>query len=160
TEAEEALAGSGSLSGLWSAAGSEAAVGTPSPAPLDGSSGDPPYWEVPAAADCSAAVPAPVPAEAPTGASAFASPAAGAGADAAAPAGSAGSAGLSSGVGASYAGAVSPRCTASRVPISVGSPADTPSTASGRSSTNPASCRLISLKEHSGAPRVGSGRRP
>jgi hypothetical protein len=67
---------------------------------------------------------------------------------------------LSSGIGASYAGAVSPRSTASRVPTSVGSPADSPSTAPGRSSMNPASCRLISLKEHSGAPRLGSGRRP
>ena len=59
------------MSGLWSAAGSEAAVGRPSPEPLDGWSGDPPYWDVPAAADCSAAVST----GGPTGASAFASPA-------------------------------------------------------------------------------------
>ena len=62
--------------------------------------------------------------------------------------------------GASYAGAVSPRSTASRVPTSVGSPAGPASTAPGRSSMNPASCRLISLNVHSGAPRVGIGRRP
>ena len=35
-----------------------------------------------------------------------------------------------------------------------------PPTASGRGSRKPASWRLISLNEHSGAPRVGSGRSP
>jgi hypothetical protein len=106
---------------------------------------------VPAAADCSAAVPGVA-----AGPSAR-SPAVPAGTGAA---GAGFRRSPSSGTGAPYAGAVSPRWTASRLPTRVGSPAGPASSAPGRSSRNPASCLLISLNVHSGAPRVGIGCRP